>query len=212
MSDTMNLVNAVEEVKEKLSSKEYKDILDTTMKIHNASSNVDIQEIYIEGLHKIMDEIGDYNMRGYANAARPCRVPLLIDNIIDDIQSSEKIRKVLQAKEDWYDGCVSGVVDTYDLEGLIKDAENDESKTNDISESALFYIYIYRWEEIPEEYENRISKLYEWYFDDEDPDWDYSGFNDWDDTYTIDELWDIMYKHRERHYLTYDFLEEISVY
>ena len=219
MSDTMNLVNAVEEVKEKLSSKEYKEILDSAMKIHNASSNnndrndldvhAGIHEVYVEALHTIMEEIGGYSMRGFMNAAYPSRVPHLVELIVDDVKECEKQRKYLQAKQDWYDCIVGGYVDTYDLEGLIKEAENDEDE--DV-EKALFYLYLYRWCEIPEEYENRISKLYEWYFDDEDPDWDYSGFNDWDDTHTIDELWDEMNKYRQQHYLTYDFLEAISVY
>lgn len=207
----MNLANMIEDVKEKLSDKEYKDILDTTMKIHNASSNVDIQETYIEGFHTIMEVIGGYSMRGFMNAALPSRVPHLVELIVDDLRESEKQRKYLQAKQDWYECNIPGYVNTRDIIALIKDYQEEE---DDTQHRALFYLYLYRYEELDEDESEELENVFSWYFDDEDPDWDYHGYNDWDDSAqrTIDELWDIMYKHRERHYLTYDFLEEISVY
>ena len=209
----MNLVNAVEEVKEKLSSKEYKDILDSAMKIHNASSsnNIDVHAeihgVYVDALHKIMDAVGGFDMISYRNVSRPYRTPLVVAYMVNEIKELNVHKDVHFSKKNWYESCVRGYVDTYDIEKLIKEAEID-----DTHDKALFYIYVYRFEEIPEKYEHRISKLYEWDFDDEDPDWDYYGFNDWDDTTTIDELWDMMYTCREQHYLTYDFLEAISVY
>jgi len=207
----MNLVNAVEEVKEKLSSKEYKDILDSAMKIHNASSsnNIDVHAeihgVYVEALHNIMEAIGGYNMIGLRNVARPSRVPRVVEIMVDDIEQYKKENKVYQAKQDWYDGCIAGFVDTYDLEGLFKEAENDEDV-----EKALFYIYLYRYEEMPQEYGHRAYDLFSWDM------WGchYGSYNQSHitESTTIDELWDKMYTCREQHYLTYDFLEAISVY
>lgn len=209
MSDTMNLVNAVEEVKDKLTSKEYKDILDNAMKIHNASSNLDvhagIHEVYVEGLHTIMEEIGGFSMRGFGNAALPSRVPELVETIVRDIHEQKQCGSIDKAKQDWYDSNICGWVDIYDLERLIK-----ESSYDDTHEKALFYVYLYRWGEIPEKYEERISDLFDWDL------WGchYGAYNDSDitDDTTINELWNMMYESRQQHYLTYDFVEAISVY
>ncbi len=224
MSDTMNLVNAVEEVKEKLSSKEYKDILDNAMKIHNNSSNnndrngldvhAGIHEVYVEALHTIMEEVGGYSMRGFLNAALPSRVPRLIELIVDDVREGEKQRKYLQAKQDWYECNIPGYVNTRDIIALIKDYKEEE---DDTQHRALFYLYLYRYEELDEDECEELDKLFEFDLDEEDPDpdeWYYHGWNDYDnyESYTIDEVWDMMMKGKTQHYLIYDFLEEISVY
>ena len=216
MSDTMNLVNAVEEVKEKLSSKEYKEILDSAMKIHNASSNnndrnnldvhAGIHEVYVEALHTIMEGIGGYSMRGFMSAARPSRVPGLVENMVSDIEELHKHKKLYLARQDWYYSYVSGYVDTFDFEGLIEEAKIDDTHLR-----ALYYIYLYRWDEIPQEYEKRLYDLFVWY-QWEDGSYDECNSSEYTDHYTIDELWDMMNKYREQHYLTYDFLEAISVY
>jgi len=224
MSDTMNLANMIEDVKEKLNDKEYKDILDTTMKIHNASSSDlrvgRVHEIYVEGIHKIMEEIGEYNWRGFANAALPSRVPSLVDNIVEDIVRLKELQEYKtdqQEKEQWYYSWVSGHINPNEILEVIEEMEavirGDSIPYNtDQTLRGLFYLYLYRYDELNEEDSEALDNLFHWYFDDEDPEWDYDGFRNWDEDYPIDYLWDLMYKCRQEHYLTYDFLEAISVY
>ena len=224
MSDTMNLANMIEDVKEKLNDKEYKDILDTTMKIHNASSDLSVgrvHEIYVEGLHKIMEEIGGYNMRGFANAAFPSRVPPLVDSIVDDIVSLKELqeyKKDQQEKEQWYYSWVCGHIRTDEIQEEIWTMEcylrGEGPHQVDAAETlrGLFYLYLYRYDEINEQESEALDNLFDWYCDDDDD--DYYGFRDGQSfgLYTIGHLWDLMYKCRQEHYLTYDFLEAISVY
>ena len=222
MSDTMNLANMIEDVKEKLNDKEYKDILDTTMKIHNASSDLSVgrvHEIYVEGLHKIMEEIGGYNWRGFANAAFPSRVPSLVDNIVDDIvrlKELQEYKKDQQEKTEWYYSWVCGHIRTdeiqeeiWTLECYIRGGLRDST---DETLRGLFYLYLYRYDEINEQESEALDNLFDWYCDDDED--DYYGFLDGQPfgLYTIGHLWDLMYKCRQEHYLTYDFLEAISVY
>lgn len=70
-TETHNLINAVEDVKEKLNDQEYKTILDTTMKIHNQDRSQPAVEAHGEPtpqtdvISEIMELLGGYNFRAY---------------------------------------------------------------------------------------------------------------------------------------------------
>jgi hypothetical protein len=60
-----NLLDSIDEIKEKITSKEYKNIMDNLMEIHNnnINDNNNLFEHYEEMRHKIIDledEVGDY--------------------------------------------------------------------------------------------------------------------------------------------------------
>jgi hypothetical protein len=66
-TETHNLINAVEDIKEKLSDQEYKSILDTTMKIHRESNQQADDELspQAELICQLMEQLGGYNFRAY---------------------------------------------------------------------------------------------------------------------------------------------------
>tara|TARA_R110001606_G_scaffold207159_1_gene354860 strand:+ start:130 stop:882 length:753 start_codon:yes stop_codon:yes gene_type:complete len=127
-TETHNLINAVEDVKEKLNDQEYKTILDTTMKIHNQDRSQPAVEAQREPtpqtdvISEIMELLGGYNFRAYQRIISTDEDTRnrLFHTIKGDILSLQRHKEFVEEQRDFRDKAYYWMPNN-DIEDTIKD-------------------------------------------------------------------------------------------